>query len=161
MPALRSVLPALAAALLLIAMVVAPALAQTLSERVVDESGVMSESQIAEAESAITALEDEDNVQLWALYVDTTDGEEVTDYADAVAAENGLGGNDALLVVAIDDRRDALWIGDLLTEVSDQELDLILADRVEPQLRDSEWGAAVAGAAEGLSSALAGDVGPD
>ena len=114
----------------------------------------MSDSQVAEAESAITTLEDEDNVQLWVLYVDTTGGQEVTDFADGVAADNGLGGNDALLVVAIDDRRDALWIGDLLTQVSDQELDLILADQVEPQLRDSEWGAAVAGAAEGLSSAL-------
>ena len=161
MPASRSVLPAMAVALLLVAMAVAPAVAQTLSERVVDEAGVMSDAQVAEAEAAITALEDDDNVQLWALYVDTTGGEEVTDFADGVAAENGLGGNDALLVVAIDDRRDALWIGDLLTEVSDQELDLILADQVEPQLRDSEWGAAVAGAAEGLSSAVAGDVGPD
>ena len=161
MPAIRSVLPAGLSALLLVAMAVVPVVAQTLSERVVDEAGVMSDSQVAEAESAITTLEDEDNVQLWVLYVDTTGGQEVTDFADGVAADNGLGGNDALLVVAIDDRRDALWIGDLLTQVSNQELDLILADRVEPQLRDSEWGAAVAGAAEGLSGALAGDVGPD
>jgi uncharacterized membrane protein YgcG len=161
MPASRSVLPALVAALLLVALTVGPALAQTLSERVVDEAGVMTDAQVAEAESAIAALEDEDNVQLWALYVDTTGLEEVTDFADAVAAENGLGGNDALLVVAIDDRRDAMWVGDLLTDVTDQELDLILANEVEPQLRDGEWGAAVAGAAEGLSSALVGDVGPD
>ncbi|HEX5579653.1 MAG TPA: TPM domain-containing protein [Candidatus Limnocylindria bacterium] len=161
MPAIRSLLPAMAAALLIVAVAIAPVVAQTLSERVVDEAGVMSDAQVAEAESAITALEGSDNVQLWALYVDNTGGTEVTDFADSVAAENGLGGNDALLVVAIDDRRDALWVGDLLTEVSDQELDLILANDVEPRLRDGEWGAAVAGAADGLSSALAGDVGPD
>ena len=39
MPAIRSVLPAMATALLLSAMAVAPALAQTLTERVVDEAG--------------------------------------------------------------------------------------------------------------------------
>jgi uncharacterized membrane protein YgcG len=160
MPGVQSWLPAVAAALLLVAAIAAPARAQTLSERVVDEAGVMSEAQVAEAEAAIGALEDQDNVQLWALYVDTTDGQEVTDYADAVAADNGLGGNDALLVVAVDDRRDALWVGDLLNNVTDQELDLILANDVEPQLGDGEWGAAVAGAAEGLSRAVAGDLDP-
>jgi uncharacterized membrane protein YgcG len=146
---------------MIVAIAVAPAMAQTLSERVVDQAGVMSDAQVAEAESAISALEDEDNIQLWALFVDSTSGEEVTSYADGAAAENGLGGNDALLVVAVDDRRDALWIGDLLNDVSDEELDLILADQVEPQLRDEAWGAAVAGAAEGLSSALAGGLEPE
>jgi uncharacterized membrane protein YgcG len=131
-----------------------PALAQTLDARVVDEAGVMSDAQVEEALAAIEELEDEQNVQLWALFVDTTDGQPITDFADAVAAENGLGGNDALLVVAVDDRRDSIWVGDLLAEASDEELDRILAEDVEPALADGEWGAAVAGAATGLAGAL-------
>ena len=142
--------------LILVALLVAPAvMAQTLSERVVDESGVLSDGDVTEALDAIQELDDERNVQLWALFVGTTGGASITDFADAVAAENSLGGNDALLVVAIDDRRDALWVGDLLDDVSDEEIDIILADGVEPNLADRAWGAAIAAAANGLDAALA------
>ena len=142
--------------LILVALLVAPAvMAQTLSERVVDESGVLSDGDVTEALDAIQELDDERNVQLWALFVGTTGGASITDFADAVAAENALGGNDALLVVAIDDRRDALWVGDLLDDVSDEEIDHILADGVEPNLADRAWGAAIAAAANGLDAALA------
>jgi hypothetical protein len=135
---------------------VAPAaLAQTLNDRVADESGVLSEDDVAEALDAIEALDEARNVQLWALFVTSTDGSSITDFADAVAAENSLGGNDALLVVAVDDRRDALWVGDLLDDVSDTEIDRILADGVEPNLADGAWGAAIAAAADGLDAALA------
>ena len=142
--------------LLLVALLVAPAaMAQTLSERVVDESGTLSDGDTAEALDAIEALDDSRNVQLWALFVSTTGGASITDFADSVAAENSLGGNDALLVVAIDDRRDALWVGDLLEDVSDSEIDRILGDGVEPNLADGAWGAAIAAAADGLDAALA------
>lgn len=141
--------------------VLSPVAAQTLSESVVDEAGVLTDAHRTEAEDAIESLEAEANVQLWALFVSTTGGQPITDYADAVAAENGLGGNDALLVVAIDDRRDALWVGDLLDEASSEEIDTILAEDVEPQLAAGEWGAAIAGAATGLASALDADTEPD
>ncbi|HSO02094.1 MAG TPA: TPM domain-containing protein, partial [Gaiellaceae bacterium] len=155
MPTLARVLRA-TLLLALVGLLVAPAaLAQTLRERVVDESGVLSDGDVAEALDAIEALDDGRNVQLWALFVTTTGGTSITDFADAVAVENSLGGNDALLVVAIDDRRDALWVGDLLDDVSDAEIDGILADGVEPNLADGAWGAAIAAAADGLDGALA------
>jgi len=155
MPMLRRLLPLLFVALA--ALLVAPAaLAQTLSDRVVDETGVISDGQREEALDAIEALEDSRNVQLWALFVDTTDGQPITDFADTVAAENSLGGNDALLVVAVDDRRDAMWVGDLLGDASNDEIDRILADGVEPNLGNGEWGAAIVAAADGLDQALGG-----
>lgn len=155
MPTLGRVLRA-TLLLVLVALLAAPvALAQTLSERVVDESGTLSDGDTAEALDAIQALDDSRNVQLWALFVSTTGGTSITDFADAVAAENSLGGNDALLVVAIDDRRDALWVGDLLEDVSDTEIDRILGDGVEPNLADGAWGPAIAAAADGLDAALA------
>lgn len=143
-----------ALAVLALAVAATPLLAQTLDRRVVDEAGVMSEAQISEAEAAISALEDAENVQLWVLFVNSTDGQPITEFADAVAAENGLGGNDALLAVAVDDRRDSMWVGDLLDEASNDEIDRILADDVEPRLADGDWGAAVTGAADGLAAAL-------
>jgi uncharacterized membrane protein YgcG len=154
MPRFRSLI--LVPVVALLAMVAAaPALAQTLTDRVVDEAGVMSSGDREEALDAIGSLEEARNIQLWALFVGSTDGQPITDFADAVAADNGLGGNDALLVVAVNDRRDAIWVGSLLDDVSDAELDRILADEVEPRLRESAWGAAVAGAADGLSAARA------
>ena len=161
MPTAARVLPPLAV-LVVLGLLLAPvAWAQDLVERVVDESGVLTDAQVSEAREAIDALEDSRNVQLWALFVDTSGGAPITDFADAVAADNSLGGNDALLVVAIDDRRDALWVGDLLDDVSDEEIDLILADGVEPNLGDGEWGAAIVAAAAGLDGALADDAEPE
>jgi uncharacterized membrane protein YgcG len=151
---------ALVAAALLTSLLAAPALAQNLTERVVDTTGELTDAQRAEALDAIQALEDEQNVQLWALFVDTTGGQTNTEYVDSVAAENGLGGNDALLMVAIDDRRHALWVGDLLDEVSDEEIDTILV-AIEPWLRESDWGAAVAAAASGLETALEVEAPPE
>lgn len=125
---------------------------QQLDERLTDLAGVFSGGQRSEAEAAIEDVADD--VSLWALFVRTTDGMPAPDYAAEVAALNGLGGNDAVLVVAIDDRRYAMWVGPLLDEVSDEEIDIILAEGVEPQLAAGEWGSAVAAAAEGLVEAL-------
>lgn len=127
---------------------------QHLDERLTDLAGVFTSGQRSQAEAAIERVADD--VSLWAVFVRTTDGAPAPEYADEVAAINGLGGNDAVLVVAVDDRRYALWVGPLLEEVSDEEIDVILAEAVEPQLAVDEWGAAVSAAAEGLVDALRG-----
>ena len=50
-------------------------------------------------------------------------------------------------LVAVEDRSDALWVGDALGEVTDDEIDAILGEHVEPDLADGDYaGAAVAGA---------------
>ncbi len=129
--------------------------APKLVERLTDQAGVLDPSARADAQRAIDAL-DGDGINLYALFVNTTGGDSVTAYADAVAAANSLGGNDALMVVAMDDRTDALWVGPLLNDLSNDQIDAILADRIEPQLRAGNYAAAVAGAAEGLRDARGG-----
>ncbi|HEX6140088.1 MAG TPA: TPM domain-containing protein [Candidatus Limnocylindria bacterium] len=158
---LRRLLPLLAAAVVSLAPGIALAEEPPqLTDRVTDLSGVMSGSDRSEAADALKALEDQANVQLFVLFVNTLEGMEVTDYADEVARVSSLGGNDALLVVAIKDRRDALWVGDLLDEASNEEIDAIIANGVEPNLADGAWGAAVSAAAGGLRDALGGQPGP-
>jgi hypothetical protein len=133
-----------------------------LTDRVTDQAGVLSASDKDTARDGIDRLERQYNIQLWALFVSTTSGTAAPDYATAVAEGNGLGGNDALLVVAVNDRRDAIWVGPLLNSVSNEELDSILANSIEPQLRNSAWGQAVADGADALASAstsAAGDGG--
>src|SRR3712207_4790710 len=81
---------------------------QQLSERLTDLAGVFSDAQRNEAEAAIDAVAED--VSLWAVWVSTTDGLPAPDYATELAAINGLGGNDAVLVVAIEDRRYGMWV---------------------------------------------------
>jgi hypothetical protein len=127
-----------------------------LQDRVTDLAGVLSGADRSTAEDGIRRLDDANNIQLWALFVDTTEGVAAPEYATGVAAANSLGGNDALLVIAVDDRRDAIWVGPLLDSVTDDELDTILANAVEPRLRDGAWGRAVADGAAALGRASVG-----
>lgn len=132
-----------------------------LRERVTDLAGVMSGEDVAQAEAAIAELDDTMNVQLFVLYVNTSDGATITDYADEVALRSSLGGNDSLLVVAVEDRRTALWVGDSLDAVSDDEIQQIIDESVNPNLADGAWGAAVGGAVDGLSAALGAEPEPE
>ena len=151
--------PAFAALFLVAAALAVPTVAraeepQQLDERVTDLAGVLTDDERAQAEGAIEQVDDE--VSLWAVFVRTTDGTPAPDWAADVAALNGLGGNDAVLVVAVDDRRYGMWIGPVLeSEVTVEEQDLVLVDRVEPELGESDWGGAVSAAAAGLLDALA------
>ena len=132
----------------------------TLGSRVTDLAGVMSDADRQRAEGGLADLEASANVQLFALFVDTTEGTAAPDYASEVATANGLGGNDALLVVAVGDRRHALWVGDGLSEATNDEIDSVLSDAVEPRLQASEWGAAVADGAAALGVALGAEPEP-
>ncbi len=126
-----------------------------LQGRLTDQAGVFDSGTRAQAEDAIAKLDGE-GINLYALFVESTGGATITAYADEVASTNSLGGNDALLVVAMTERTDAMWVGSLLDAVSNDEIDSILAERVEPQLRDGNYAAAVGGAATGLAAAKSG-----
>ncbi|MDQ3879964.1 MAG: TPM domain-containing protein, partial [Chloroflexota bacterium] len=152
---------ALAIGLLAAALAVAtPARAQDvpdLREQITDVAGVIG-SDTAEADAALERLLREQGVQLYALFVDTVGGVPVTDYAQDVFFGNSLGGNDVLLVVAVDDRLDAVWVGDGFDELiegdlTDSEIDDVLANHVEPQLRDGDFEGAVVAAADAIGDA--------
>jgi uncharacterized membrane protein YgcG len=119
---------------------------------VTDRTGVLDGS-VGEIESAIDELLDEANVQLWVLFVPTIEDLNAPDYATETAASNSLGANDALLVVAIDDRTDAIWVAEGLDEISDAEIDAIIGNELEPRLADGDFGGAVVATAEGLGAA--------
>ena len=83
----------------------------------------------ARSQAALDQLRDDHDVQLFVAYVDTTGGENVNDFTAATAAASSLGGNDALILVAIEDRTDSMWVGDSLDEITDDEIDDILTGR--------------------------------
>ena len=140
-------------AIALLALVGAPALAAAeeiprLDAPVTDLAGVMSSADRQKAESALNQLISGGDAQLFALLVDTTGELSATEYADAVAAANGLGGNDALVVLAIDDRNYATWAANELA-LTDSEIDRI-GIAMETHLRGEDWGDAIAAAATTL-----------
>jgi hypothetical protein len=111
---------------------------------VTDTSGVLAGGE-GDVLSAIERTLDDHAVQVFVLFIETTDGTPADDYAAQTAAANSLGVNDALLLVAIEDRTDYIWVSDGLDEITDDELDVIIVDTLEPGLQDGDFtGAAVA-----------------
>jgi len=147
----------LLAALLALALFVVPTAAATIPEirgPVTDETGVLAGDE-AEIEQAIEELLQRQRVQLWVVFVPTTDDLSAQEFAAGVAAGNSLGVNDALLLVAIEDRTDTIWVADGLEEITDAEIDEVIETALEPRLADGNFGAAVVATAEGLGEAAA------
>ncbi len=147
-----------AAALLLLAMVASPAFAldepPRLDAQVTDQAGVLTPAEEAEVAAALEQLRDDAGVQLFTAYIDSTGGEDVNAFTEATADASSLGGNDALILVAIEDRSYSMWVGPSLDEITDDEIDAILTESLEPALVDGEFAAAMvsAAAATGLAA---------
>ncbi len=130
-----------------------PAAAQDippLTDAITDQTGVLADDR-SDIQDALERLFDQTGVQLYVLFVDTTDGLEVTEYAEQVG-EQSLGAEDALLVVALDDRTDAINIGaDLRDDVSQIAIDRVRTEVLEPGLGSGDFGAAVVDTADALA----------
>ena len=147
--------PAVIAAILLLLAI--PGLARAegvlrLEGPVTDAAGVLG-GRVGEIETAIDQTLDAHHVQVFVLYVRTTGDLAMADYAQQTATTNSLGVDDALLVVAMDDRTDYIWVSDSLDEITDDELDAILTDELEPRLRGGDPAGAAIAAVEGLGRA--------
>jgi uncharacterized membrane protein YgcG len=150
-----------AAALLLLAMTTAPVLAldgpPRLEGQVTDQAGVLTPAEEAEVAEALERLRSDADVQLFTAYIDTTGGEDVNAFTEDTAVASSLGGNDALILVAIDDRSYSMWVGPALDAITDDEIDAILTEALEPALVDGEYAAAMVSAAAATGLAVQTD----
>ncbi len=151
---MRTRLAFLAAAVLALALW-SPALGATpgrLAGPVTDQAGVL-DGRTGEVSKALDSLLADHDIQLFVDFVDTTGSLTATAFADETASASSLGGNDALLVVAVQDRSDAIWVSDLVgTRLSDSQLNQIIADSLEPRLRDGDYAGAAVATAEAMGS---------
>jgi uncharacterized membrane protein YgcG len=122
---------------------------------ITDQTGVLAGGE-DEIRTAIDRLLREDNLQLWVVFVDTTDDVPASEFASGTAAANSLGANDVLLLVALDDRTDQIWVPDGRGDLTDAELDSIIGQLLEPRLAAGDFVGAVVDTADGLGDA-AGD----
>ncbi|WP_286278103.1 TPM domain-containing protein [Naasia aerilata] len=73
---------------------------------VVDQAGVLSASDESRVQSSLDDLQQSSGVTLLVAYIDSpTDPSDIGAWTDQVATANGLGSNNALLVVAVEDRQ--------------------------------------------------------
>jgi hypothetical protein len=148
---LSAVLTSLAAVVLLGG---GPALAEPpfdVPEQVTDRVRALSGDE-AEVQDALDQLRADEGTQLFVVFVSTFQGQAGPDWTLATAQASGLGGDDALFAVAVDDRRYGYWVPQDFP-VSDDEIGRLLTEDVEPRLSEDDWGGAVIAFADGLDAA--------
>lgn len=129
-----------------------------LAEEVVDSAGVLGDA--GEVRDALDRLADETRLQLFVTFVDSFDGTDSVEWAVRTAELSGLGTEDALLAVAVEDRQYAFVVHSG-SGITDAQQAAIRGDLVEPRLADDDWAGAVVAAADGLRRAASGDLRAD
>jgi uncharacterized membrane protein YgcG len=116
-----------------------PALAEEpfrLDEQVVDEADVVGDE--TALDDALDELQTEDGIQLFVVYVDSFDDLTAGEWMQETRELSGLGGNDALLAVAVDDRNYGFTVPDG-ADVTVSEANTLAGQAVEPEFQDGEW----------------------
>jgi uncharacterized membrane protein YgcG len=134
----------------LLGVAAAPALAeppQTLSDQVTDSAGVLSGSDEQQLRETLTNLERDHGIRLYATFVNSFDGMSGKAWTTQAGQQSGLGGHDALLAVAVQDRKFDIHTG---TSIPDSRVQGVEA-QVQDQLASKDWAGAVTTLADGLA----------
>ncbi len=149
---LRPLLAALATLTLLASPVMAEDILR-LDGPVTDTTGALASGE-GDIASTIQTTLDERGVQVFVLFVNTTGDRTADEYVRETARQNSLGADDALVLVALQDRTDQIWLADGLDEITDVELDAIVTGTLEPGLRDGDFPAAIIGTVRAIGDAM-------
>jgi hypothetical protein len=130
-----------------------PALAEPpfdVPAQLTDDADVLDGAEESRVEASLDELRAADGTQLFVVYVSSFDGVEQGEWAQATAETSGLAAGDALLAVAVDDRRYGYWVPEDFPR-SDAEIEQLLVSEVDPLLSQDDWDGAAVALAEGLS----------
>ncbi|GAA3605977.1 TPM domain-containing protein [Marihabitans asiaticum] len=122
------------------------------ADQITDEAGVLGDT--GSLRDDLSAAR-EAGVQLFVVYVDSFDGADGETWAQETFERSGMGGDDVLLAVAVQDRRYGTWATEESGLSADDDAS-VRSDYIEPALADDDWAGAVSGAAQGYSDALTG-----
>ena len=127
--------------------------------RVLDLADVLTPAEVQSVEDRSEELSESAGIDLWVVYVDDfTSPSSAADWANDVAADNGLGPHQYLLAVATEGRMFYLS-ADTSGPVSEDAVATIERDDVQPELADADWAGAAIAAADGLEAAVDGGPG--
>lgn len=134
----------------------APAAAEApfdLASDLEDRAGVLDDPGAVQA--AQDRLQEESGLQLFVVLVEDFDGLSGPDWAAQTADLSGLGDQDLLLAVAVEERSYGTSVSDATRGIDDSEALDVESDRIEPELADEDWDAAAIAAADGYREAAA------
>lgn len=109
------------------------------SNHLVDEAGLLTDTEAANLEAKLSQISDRHNVDIVIVAVDSTDGKSPMDFADDYYDYNGYREDGILLLVSMDDSD--WWVsttGYGITAITDAGLDY-MSDRFVPYLSDGEF----------------------
>ena len=124
---------------------------------IVDNANALG-NQKAEVQNAITKLSKDHGVTLFAVYVDSFDGQAPEAWAQTVATEKNMGQFDALLAVAVQTRQYA-FVGGTNTFLTAAQGSTIQSSAIKPQLSAGNWAQAAIDTAAALGDAASGGKG--
>ena len=125
-----------------------------LAAQLTDSAGVLSDSDKADIQNAMTELDKDKNIQLWVVYTKTFDGQTGQQWATRTGELSGFGSSNLMLAVAVDDRAYGYY-RPAGFPLSDSEVQSIMDKSVRPKLTADDW----AGAAIALATELGGGSG--
>ncbi len=123
-----------------------------------DNAGVLAGDDVANIEAAQDALNEEDGVQLWVVYVDSFDGADPQEWSNQTFELSQLNIDDALLSVATGDRSFTSSIGAEFP-LDESEVERIEEQVIQPLLADDDWAGAAIAAADAYREEIGSDGG--
>jgi uncharacterized membrane protein YgcG len=129
-----------------------------LTDPVTDGAAVLSDAERQDVRDALDRLADESDLRMFVVYIESFDGTEPVDWANASANRSGFGKDDLLLAVATADRRFGLS-ADINVALTDAQLDAV-DDAVAAAVEEERWVPAVTDAADAVRRASAGTTSP-
>ena len=138
--------------LLLLAVAAAAQSTPKLTSQITDQTGVLG-SGGPQVQAALDKLLSEQDVQLWVVFIPTTDGPTAQQLAQQTFDANGFGGNDILLLVAVNDHKYSWWEV-AATDLPGAQIDSLLSSEMEPRLRAGDYAGGVADFASALGNAV-------
>ncbi|WP_423463024.1 TPM domain-containing protein [Promicromonospora sp. MS192] len=120
----------------------------TLTDPVTDGAGALDDAERDEVRSALARLADESDLRMFVVYIESFDGTQPEDWANASANQSGFGTDDLLLAVATADRQFGLS-ADSNVALTDAQLGRI-EDAAGAAVEDERWSAAATDAADAV-----------
>ncbi|WP_169736296.1 TPM domain-containing protein, partial [Promicromonospora kroppenstedtii] len=130
----------------------------TLTDAVTDGAGVLTDAEREDVLEAVDRLAGETDLRMFVVYIESFDGTDPVDWANASANQSGLRTDDLLLAIATTDAEFGLSADSNVTLTDDQlqQVDRAVAAAVE----DEQWAPAATEAADTVRQGVAGATSP-
>lgn len=126
-----------------------------LDSQITDDAGVLGSEEISEIEARFDEISAETGQVVFVVFTDDFSGAGSDDYAVEVAEASGLGVNNPLLAVAVEEQSWGVSADDA-AEITEDELDAMATADVVPHLGQGEWAEAAVAFGDGVEDLAGG-----